>query len=189
MMSRYIQVHQRFPTEMGLVGRLITRYADFEIALLHCVQMGRGADLDSTLKTMFRVRSIRQRVNIADGLGRQTYHDLNLGTQFELAVGNTRFCGRIRSQYTHCIWHDDLSGDLGFVNLEELAESNDRIDDLLGLTIRYVDMALLGEQDAYFGYVEESLVFVNYEGRIAQGETIPPVPAPKSLARPLLYKP
>jgi hypothetical protein len=188
-MTRSFRVHQNFPTEMGLIGRLITRYADLEIALLHCVQMGRGADLDSTLKTMFRVRSISQRIDVADGLGRQTYHDLHLGTQFEMAVGNMRFCSRIRSQYAHCIWHDDLSGTLGFVNLEELAESNDRVDDLINVTIHHVDTVLLGEQDAYFTDVEKTLIFVNYEGRIAQGETIPPVSTPKSLARPLLYKP
>jgi hypothetical protein len=187
--TRFLQVHRNFPDEMTLIGRLITRYADLEIALLHCVQIGRQKDLDSVLKTMFRVRSISQRIDVADGLGRQIYRDLALGTQFEMAAGNMRFCSRIRSQYAHCLWHDDLSGNLGFVNLEELAESNDRVDNLLGVQIHYVDKALLEEQDAYFSYVEDSLIFVNYDGRIRQGETIPSVSAPKSLARPLLYKP
>lgn len=187
--TRSLRVHRNFPNEMALVGRLITRYADLEIALLHCVQMGRQRDLDAVLKTMFRVRSIGQRIDVADGLGRQIYRDLTLGTQFEMAVGNMRYCARIRSQYAHCIWHDDLSGDLSFVNLEELAESDDRVLNLLGVQIHHVEKTLLEKQDAYFSYVENSLVFVNYEGRIRQGETIPPVSAPKSLARPLLYKP
>jgi hypothetical protein len=97
------------------------------------------------------------------------------------------FCRLIRNQYSHCIWHD--SGNLSFVNLEELAKSNDRVDNLLGVAIHYVDTRLLSEQDAYFTYVEDSLVFLNYEARRAQGETIRLVPVPKSLARPLLYKP
>src|ERR1700731_2664538 len=128
IMTRSIRVHQRFPIEMAMVGRLLTRYADLEITLLNTVQRARRADLDATLKTMFRARSITQRIDIADGLGRQVYRDLHLGTQFEMAVGNMRFCCRIRSQYSHCIWHDNLSGILGFVNLDELAESNNRID-------------------------------------------------------------
>jgi hypothetical protein len=106
-----------------------------------------------------------------------------------MAVGNMRFCCRIRSQYCHCIWHDNQSGNLGFVNLEELAQSNDRVNNLLAVPIHYVDARLLSEQDAYFTYVEESLVFLNSEGRRAQGGTNRPVPVPKSLARPLLYKP
>ena len=70
-MTRSIRVHQRFPIEMGMVGRLLTRYADLEIALLNTVQKARRADLDATLKTMFRARAITQRIDIADGLGRQ----------------------------------------------------------------------------------------------------------------------
>jgi hypothetical protein len=60
---------------------------------------------------------------------------------------------------------------------------------LIGVAIHYVDARFLSEQDAYFTYVEDSLVFLNSEGRRAQGESIRPVPVPKSLARPLLYKP
>jgi hypothetical protein len=106
-MTRSIRVHQRFPIEMAMVGRLLTRYADLEIALLNTVQWARR-DLDATLKKMFRTRSNTQRIDVADALGRQVYRDLKLGTQFEMAVCDMHFCRLIRNQYSHCIWHEGL---------------------------------------------------------------------------------
>ena len=163
-------------------------YAELEIGLMNCVQIARD-DLNSVLKAMFRPRGEAQRIDIGDGLGRQLYRDLGLGTQFEMSIGNMRFCLKIRNQYAHCIWHDDHTGMLGFVNLEQIAESNDFIPDLsTGLTTHYVDEKLLKEQEQYFSYVIDSIRFLNYEARFLQKKIATRIAeAPKQVQRPRFH--
>jgi hypothetical protein len=44
-------IHSRFPKEMTVIGRLLVDYGDLELDLMNCVQVMRGYDLNSTLKT------------------------------------------------------------------------------------------------------------------------------------------
>jgi hypothetical protein len=52
-----------------------------------------------------------------------------------MGVGAVKHCLKIRNQYVHCVWYDDKSGKLAFVNLEEIAKDNTRLKDLGSLTI------------------------------------------------------
>ena len=70
------------------------------------------------------------------------YEDIQLGTQFAMAISSMRHCLKIRNQYAHAHWHDPLNG-LCFVDLEEIAVPNAFIHDLSDLTFRYVDLPLL----------------------------------------------
>ena len=92
--------------------------------------------------------------------------DRGLGTEFEMAVGAVRHCLRIRNQYAHCVWYDDKSGRLAFVNLEEIARENRRLKDLASLTVLHVEIALLTAQEQYFVYTDDILAWTNYEGRL-----------------------
>lgn len=137
---------------------------------------------------MFGERGESRRINIADIFGRQKYHGLGLGTQFEMALGSVRFCLKVRNQYAHCTWYDDNSGSLAFVNLEEGAEDNKAVKDFKNLTIRHIDVATLVLQEQYFGYTDALLAWVNFEGcRIAGKPSRSPEPAPKQLKQPPLY--
>jgi hypothetical protein len=118
----------RFPNEAAIIARLLAGYAELEIALLHCVAV--ATDFNATLKAMFRIRGETARINVGDALGRQVYHKLGLGTDFEMAVGALRYCLKIRNQYAHCNWYDDWSGGLAFVNVEEIAKENQPISRL-----------------------------------------------------------
>src|SRR4051812_40687191 len=93
----------KFQAEANIVGRLLAGYTGLELALMNCVQMVRN-DFDATLKMMFRIRSESQRLSLADALARNDYHDLNLGTQFEMMMADFRHCLKIRNQYAHCVW-------------------------------------------------------------------------------------
>lgn len=168
----------KFPEEGALVGRILSSYTDVELCLMHCVKAARE-DLDTVLKAMYRARGETQRVDIADAFGRQTYRELDLGTQFEMAVGAVRHCMKIRNQYAHCVWWDDGTGELAFTNLEELARVNDFVDDLRGVHIRHVSVALLGAQTDYFDYAESLLIWVLHEGNKKAGR-----PAIQTLAKP-----
>jgi hypothetical protein len=79
---------------------------------------------------------------------------------------------------------------LAFVNLEELAKVPTMVTNLLGITIRYLDIGILTEQEEYLDFVDHSLSFLNHEGRYLKAN-LPsnPVPAPAPHARPPLYRP
>ncbi len=94
-------------------------------------------------KAMFRARGETPRVDIADAMGRKCDYDLKLGTQFSEAIGGMRYCLKIRNQYSHCQWHDDYTGTLGFVEFEKLARSNEPVANLSSLTPRYVSLDIL----------------------------------------------
>jgi hypothetical protein len=137
---------------------------------------------------MFRERGESRRINMVDVFGRHKYHELGLGTQFEMALGSVHFCLKVRNQYAHCTWYDDHSGSLAFVNLEEGAEDNKAVKDFKNLTILHIDVATLVLQKQYFEYTDALLEWINFEGRRVAGKTSEPQqPAPKQLRQPPLY--
>lgn len=180
---------QRFAAEGTIIGRLLAGYGSLESALSSCVAMGRN-DIDMVLKAMFRARGETQRIDIADAIGRPSYRALHLESMFSEAIGDMRFCLKIRNQFSHCQWHDDLSGRLCFVDMEEIAESHTIITIPFPLTHNYLDTTLLANQEAYFLYVADCLLYLNYEGRLRAG-TIPghTFTRPKKVARPPLSLP
>jgi len=169
-MNRFKEFSQQFPAEAAAVGRLLAGYADLEISLMHCVQMARGGDLDTVLKAMFGKRGEAQRINTANTLGKPAYDSLGLGPRFSSAIGDMRFCLNIRNCYAHSLWHDANIGYLAFVNLEELAKATVIVTNLLGLTIRYLDIDILTKQEEYLDFVDHSFSFLNYEGRFLKGD-------------------
>jgi hypothetical protein len=160
---------RKFPTEAAIIGRLLAGYAELEIDLLHCVALARG-DFDAVLKAMFRARGETRRIDVADALGRQLYHAADLGSDFDAAISAVRYCLRIRNQYSHCNWYDDLSGRLAFVNVEEIVKSNQPIRGFDGLTRYYIDVPTLEAQEQYFSYADALLAFANYEGQLRSGK-------------------
>ena len=66
-------IHNRFPRQMAVIGRLLVDYGELELDLMNCVQVARSFDLNATLKAMFRIRGETNRIEIADGMGRAPY--------------------------------------------------------------------------------------------------------------------
>src|SRR4051795_4185228 len=118
MRRRSLTPFLKFHKEASIIGRLLAGYATLALGLMNCVQNVRD-DFDAVLKAMFRPRGETSRIDIADALGRHFYHDRGLGTEFAMGIGAVRHCLKIRNQYAHCVWYDDKSGKLAFVNLEE----------------------------------------------------------------------
>lgn len=162
-------------------------YTDVELGLLHTVHMARR-DFDTVFKVMYRTRGETQRIHIADAMGRQFYKELKLETEFAMGVGAARHCLKIRNQYSHCAWWDDNTGHLAFADLEEIAFTHEKLRGLDTLTTQHVDVELLTAQEAYFGYAEQLLGWVNYEGRMRDGVMHKnPLHKPKQLEPPALH--
>ena len=159
---------RRFREEGIIIGRLLAGYGSLESALSSCVAMARN-DIDMVLKAMFRTRGETQRVEIADAMRRPVFRAIGLENMFSETIGDMRYCLKIRNQFSHCQWHDDGSGNLCFVDMEEIAKSSAVITDLRGLTFHYVELALLILHEAYFIYTADCLLYLNYEGRLRAG--------------------
>jgi hypothetical protein len=142
-------------------------------------------DFDAVLKAMFRARGEARRIDVSDALGRQLYQAAGLGTDFDMAISAVRHCLRIRNQYSHCNWYDDRSGRLAFVNVEEIAKSNQLVNGFSELTRRYVDVPTLESQEQYFSYADALLTYANYQLRFQAGELREQIFAkPAQLAQP-----
>jgi hypothetical protein len=155
----------RFIKEGQSVGRILTGYTNLEVDLMHCVQMGMGGDFDTVLKAMFKQRGESARITKAEALGVAAYQPLGLGADFRNAIKAMRYCLKIRNQYAHWVWWDDSSGKLAFANLEELSKRKRKVPNLDKLKSFHLDMQLLGQQEAYFVYLDRLLTWINYEGR------------------------
>ena len=72
--------------------------------------------------------------------------------------------------YAHCNWYDDRSGQLAFVNVEELAKEKRPVRDLRSLKVHHVDVALLQEIERFFVHTDALLAYANYESRLKRGK-------------------
>lgn len=184
-----LNAFQKFPDEAAIIGRLLAGYANLEMGLMSCAQVVRD-DFDTVFKTMFRARGESQRITIGDALARRYYDELGIGTEYSMAISVMKYCLKIRNRYAHCVWYDDNSGMLAFVNLEEIAEEHDFIADLKGLTRFHVDLHTLQAQEAYFAHASRLLMWANYEGRFRGGKiSNQPVAKPAQMIKPALHIP
>src|SRR5437868_3079039 len=135
---------QRFGREASIIGQLLTGYSALEYQLCMCAGMG-GGDVEKAITELFSRRGETGRVKRADGLGGAAYAAAGLGQEFDTAIEDILLCVKIRNQYAHCIWHDDLTGRLAFAHMEEIAAPHGPGADTLNLTFFYVDVDLLHE--------------------------------------------
>jgi predicted TIM-barrel fold metal-dependent hydrolase len=187
MRGSILPAFEKFPKEGAIVGRLLAGYADLEIGLMHAVAMALD-DFDKALKDMFGVRGESRRINCGEALGRDAYKALGLESDFLAAVNDMRYCLKARNMYAHCTWYDDHSGQLAFVNLEELAKEKLKVNNLHSLQIHHVDEAQLKQLELYFAHTDAMLAYVNYEGRFKNGKiNINVLPKPAAMVQPPLY--
>ncbi len=171
---------QKFSAEAPIIGNLLAGYTDLELSLLNCVQVIRD-DFDAVLKAMFRVRGETNRINIADGLGRDRYRMLGLETEFSQAIAAMRHCMKIRNQFAHCVYWDDNTGRLAIAYLEDAADTDEAVNNFDAMPVHHVDVALLSKQEAYFCYTNDLIAWLNYEGRYRSkklAQPFGPFPAP-----------
>jgi hypothetical protein len=187
MSHRLAPIHNRFPKEMAIVGRLLSDYSEIELGLMNCVQAVRDFDLDTTLKTMFRIRGETARINVADALARQSYVALALTEEYEETLRAVRYSLKIRNKFSHSYWHNPSDG-LCYISLEDVANTDEPVRELLSAAFFYLDEALLLRHEEYFRYTEDLLTFLSFEGRFrARSLRFNPFRYPDVLERPPLY--
>lgn len=186
-MRTIMPAFDRFAEEGKIIGRLVTGYGELEFDLATCVSEV-IADFDTAFKVIYRAGSEALRINVGDAMARHKVPTQKLRTKFEQAVAGMNACRKIRNQYAHCSFGDEHQVGLWFVNPEEVAEQN-VVFSLGQLEQRFVNVALLRDQEAHFTWVSDCFNFISHEMRVRSGasKTNPFAPAPRSRPKPKMY--
>jgi hypothetical protein len=158
MPSIYMPAFDDFPEEGAAIGRLVVGYGELEFHVAICLSKVLK-DADTTFRTMFRLRSEAQKLQVADALMRPHYATLGLAKEYALGFAAVDHCRLIRNQYAHCHWLG-FGAAVQFTNLEPIAKKKEG-----KMVIRFqdIDLALLRKQEEYFGYAYEWLRFLSHE--------------------------
>jgi hypothetical protein len=179
------RVSRHHPTEVAAIGRMLARYPDLEFGLLEAINAAHE-DFDALFKAMFRARGETRRLEIANARGRNKFYAIELGADFEMTMGVLQRCLKIRNQYAHCLWHISPQV-MGFVNLEERAKDNKPLSEN-PFTYRKTTPALVKQQESFFGYAEDLLLWLQEEAIARHGKPLPQrYPKPKQEELPPLY--
>lgn len=175
------------PNEFAIIGKLLAAYGDMEFDLMYSVAVVHSIDM--AIKTMFRPRGESARVEIADAMAREAYTKRGLETPWSEAIGNFKYCLRVRNQYAHCNWFWRSDTGLGFVDLQEMALAKTHLR-MQNLTVYPLDLKLLQEQEEYFAYVQSCLRYLtNAYARKALKPVIFDYPKPAKAQQPIQHRP
>jgi hypothetical protein len=151
----------RFKREAEIIGRLVIEYGEMEwdlcLLVSHIIQ-----NLDTALKAMYRSRGETQRIDVADSLARNRLEPGRIRDIYEQTIAQMRTCLKIRNQYAHTNWVQKASGELCFVNIEELAKGNNLVE-LSDMKLYMLDMNIIEDQARYFRQVMQNMRYLNME--------------------------
>lgn len=176
-----------FPNHAEIIGDLLLAYGDLEFLMLALVgEVVAKSDTSVAARILYRLRGANDRLNVADALLRPHMSELKLQGQYSQWLGAMRRCRLIRNQFAHCGWHRD--GDrLTFCDLEETAGS---VEGVAVLNYQHIDLSLLKEQQAFFVYTNQLLLYLFAEMRFRKDRRRRHTTRyPKSRAAPRLHSP
>jgi len=174
------------PKEAEIIGRLLAGYGELEFIVYECVKVALGRSTIAA-RLLFRVRSEKTRLDIADAILREVCDSYELTVKYTEAISAAHYCRKIRNQYAHCHWIGDESDGLFFANIEPSAEK--KSGEII-LAFNHVDDALLARQEAFFANTQVYLWWLQHELRVRAG-SLPShnVPTPKQRPQPPLHNP
>jgi hypothetical protein len=157
----------RFKREGEIIGRMVIEYGELEWDL--CLLVGHViGDFDVALKTMYRSRGETQRIDVADALARNRLAIGRVRTIYEETVAHMRCCLKIRNQYAHTNWVDTVSDGLCFINIEEVAKTNDVVE-LSSLQQYQLNLKIIEDQQRFFVQVMQNMRYLNMEIQYLNG--------------------
>ncbi len=174
----------RFPDEAAIIGRMVLAYGELELLVGLCLAAVLG-DRDTALRTMFRILGETNRIGAADAIMYPKYASQGLEGEYGQGMGAVRWCTTTRNQYAHCQWVDHHDAGLFYTNLQDPAKKSTTFE----YWYRHVDVPILEEQEAYFGYAADWLLYLEAEYSTKKGLIVPGFPKPKALAQPNLHNP
>ena len=180
--AQLMPAFHRHPEEAARIGRIVAGFGEIEFMLALC--LGEAlSDRDAALRAMFGLISDRSRITMASALISPIFKKRGLGVHLEQIIKTIRYCHEIRNQYAHCHYADqwNLPG-LYFTNLTDTAKNSDPFE----YQWRYIDVALLDLQQAYFLHAMQCLQYLEweYQFKTRKIRRAHHLPWPKELERP-----
>jgi hypothetical protein len=175
---------ERFPGEAARIGRILASFGEIEIAF--CNRAGQATRLvNPVMKALYSLRSTSQRLEVAHQLMQPVFVEHNLGELYETMRGVVGYCLKIRNQYAHCNWGDDINAGLFFADLQESADTLDFQHDW-----KHVDVPLLQAQFMFLCFAMELLEYLHHELAFRRGDLRENIwPMPTILSPPPLQNP
>lgn len=155
-----------FKYEGNIIGRLVVEYGELEWSL--CLLSGNVLqDFDISIKTLYRSRGELQRIDLADALIRNKIPS-EIKQIYEQTVAHIRECLKIRNRYAHSNWVHAASNGLCYVDVEELAKKNERIETGDAELYR-IDLKIIEDQARFFNEVLQNLTYLCMEVQYLKG--------------------
>ncbi|MEM7664330.1 MAG: hypothetical protein AAF250_00605 [Pseudomonadota bacterium] len=157
-------------TRIGeIIGRMVIEYGEMEWDLCLLVSHVSGDD-DTAFKAIYRSRGETQRINVADALVRHKLTEGKFRTIYEQTIANIRRCLKLRNQYAHTNWLDTPSDGLCFVDVEELAKS-DQVFEISNAKRYQLDLETVSDQQRFFIEVLQNLRYLCMEYQYLNGSS------------------
>lgn len=173
------------PKEGALIGLMVVSFGELELMCGLCAGLALSGS-EIALRAIYRSRSTRGRVDIADALMRPAFVQEELEAELTQTLTAVYHCLKIRNQYAHCHWGSSHGDGVFFTDLEQAAEKRDGFD----YHYKYVDLELLQEQLAYFDYGKDCFLYLEHEFRFRKKTlSFHSFPRPPEQPRPILHRP
>jgi len=182
-------LHNSFPKEGEIIGRLLTEYTNLELqAVLNMVAVG-PYSFDEIIKKIFQRMGESKRLKEIRKMGQQGYTPLLLTAEFDEAIDNIDYCREIRNQYAHSVFWDDWGDTYGFGNMEDIAQQTAKLKDFSTLPRNSIDLATLHLQETYFEYTDLYFIWLVHDAQKRLNKPHLNRAKPPKLTKPPLCKP
>jgi len=158
----------RRPAEAHLVGLILSAFGEIEFSV--CRNAGNAFRAQRiVLKALYRLRMTSARFDAADAFARPIFKRHGLEDECSAAESGARHALKIRSQFAHFNWGDDVTAGLFFADLQDAAEPDEGFD----YTFNHVDAPLLERQYAFYAHVMDWLTYLDLEMAVRQERMAP----------------
>jgi hypothetical protein len=123
--------------EGKIIGKILAGYGELEVTVLACLVAVEG-QLDQPIRQLFGRMSAERRINLARKRLLPDFTKADLGAEMKEALRDLDWCRELRNQYAHCQWGWTSADGLFFANLEQLADQQDPISNVMDQR-RYID--------------------------------------------------
>lgn len=171
-------------SELAIIGKLVLAYGDLEFAVMDLVRATMGGNTEKAVKSLYRLRSESNRLELADALIAGDLKQKSFGGYWNEAYAALKVCKTIRNQFAHSQFVSN--GVLRFGDLDEAAASK---GDSFKIRLRPIHLDTLQSHLAYFEYAHHILMWLADQVRLESGQArliAEKVPKPKKVTRPNL---
>lgn len=153
--------------ELVIIGKLVMAFGELEFAVMDLVRASMGGNTEKAVKSLYRLRSESNRLELADALLTPDLRSKPFGGHWNEAYSALKCCKRIRNQYAHGHFISD-EGLLRFGDMDEASASK---AEKFNIQMRPIHLETLKTQLAYFEYAHHLILWLADQVRLDSGQS------------------